>query len=52
MGTIEISVEEYRNLCMMEGKLEAVKKYCETEDYKGIDTILAILGIKEEGKEQ
>lgn len=48
MGTIEISVEEYRKLCMMEGKLEAVKKYCETEEYKSFHTIMEMLGVPSE----
>ena len=48
MGMIEISVEEYRRLCMMEGKLEAVKKYYETEEYKNLHTIMEMLCVTSE----
>ena len=48
MGTIEISVEEYRRLCMMEGTLEALKKYYETEEYKSFHTAMEMLGVSPE----
>lgn len=50
---MEVNKEEYRRLCELAGRVEAVKDYAVNNDYASADIILSILGCapKKEGEE-
>lgn len=44
-ATVTIDIYEYHRLCVLEGKLDAVRAYCQKEDFPNAETMAVMLDI-------
>lgn len=47
-GRVCITLDEYRALCAMEGRVNALRDLVKEKKYVGVDEALVILGFEEE----